>query len=220
VDVAPRIRPEYGPSLSELLRRRLSLRARRALGAAAVLVGLALAGWWLWAPEDGRYVHRSEPVFNMRLTERGGLHRVKAEPGEILRLEARRRGRVVQSFTVAPFELPASDVEPAAAMGLLAVARVRDELAPTFDAFTPTDEGKANINDALGYQVGFEAVRDGRTVLGRQALLLDPEGGGREGVVLTAIQEPRGPVRSVADVGAAGPLRVPYRSLRFGTKWP
>lgn len=220
MDVAPRVRPEYGPSLPELLRRRLPSGARRALAVVAGLVALALVGWWLFAPEDGRYVHRSEPVFNLRWREGARLKQVDPPPGTTLQLEARRRGRVVQSFAVAPFTLPASDADSGAVLPLVASARARDELAPRFDAFAWTDEGKARINDALGYQLAFAARRDGRKLVGREVLLLDPEGDGREGVVLTMFQEVGGPVQGPSDVGAAGALQVPYRSFRFGTEWP
>jgi hypothetical protein len=218
MDVAPRIDPAYGPSLPELLRRRLPAGARRALAVLAVVAVVGGLAAWLLAPGEFRYVHRSDPVFNTRWRPDGRLKRVDPPPGAILRLEARRHGRVTQSFTVRPLRLPAGSQANTtlAAMGTAAERR----LAATAPGFVRADEGKAVINDAPGYQVGFRVREGGRTVFGRQAWLVDPEGDGRTGLFVELRQDPGGPVKRVEDLGVNGPLRAPFRSLRFGTQGP
>jgi hypothetical protein len=219
MDVAPPIKPQYGPSLVELLRGRLSPGARRAL---AIVAAVALVGGiaaWILAPGDFRYVHEGDPVFNLRWREGGRLKQVDPPPGTLLRLEARRSGRVVQSFSVRPLRLPPYEGSVTAALPMVASDGAR-QLAGEYTRFTRTDEGKARINDAPGYQFAFEAKEGDRMVLGRQVYLLDPEGDGRDGVLLTMLQRPGGAVTGPQDVGAVGGLRIPYRSFRFGADWP
>src|SRR5688572_15179585 len=103
------LRPEFGPSLGDLLAPRWrSLRrgTRRALIAAAVaVVAVAALGVRAAVGGDHEFVHREAPTFNLRWHE--PLLRVATQPGEYLRLESRRGSLFLESFAVRRLELPA-----------------------------------------------------------------------------------------------------------------
>ena len=78
----------------------------------------------------------------------------------------------------------------------------------------------AGIRDAPGYQVGFRAKLDGRTIFGREALIVPDQPGARDGLVITVIQTHAAGVHSVDDVGSVGAIKKPFRSIAFGTEQP
>lgn len=221
MDLAPPVKPEYGPSLPELLRTRLSRRGRVALGAAAIAVAAVVLVVALRPRPAGatHYVHRGAPAFNLRWAKGPRLQPVRTPPGAYLALEARRHGRFLQSFVAAPLRLPAYRGSSTGFLPIF-VAHREAELARRYRGFVPLDEGKARINEATGYQLGFRAVVRGRPVFGREAYMLPDGPHPRVGVVLTALQTPRAGAKTADDVGTVGALRIPYRSFRFGTTWP
>src|SRR5438270_11222967 len=96
------IKPEYGPTLPQLLGprwQRASRLTRRALIAGAVflvaLVALAVIATWPSSISGGRPVS-----FHFDYADH--LHRVKPQKGEYARVEAHSRGLLAASFAVAP----------------------------------------------------------------------------------------------------------------------
>jgi hypothetical protein len=209
------VRPEYGPSLPEWLRARFGVpplvpaAVALALVLGAALVALLLRG------DDVRLVHRSAPAFNLRYAK--VLHRSPPKPGVLLELEGRRGDLFLQSLTIRPLHLPAYRGAVSGLLPVYAEPHVR-AVSRRYDGFVALGEGKARINDAPGYQVGFRARLGRRTIYGREILLVPDEPGAREGVVITLVQTHASGAHSVDDVGAVGALKKPFRSFRFGVE--
>jgi hypothetical protein len=209
------VRPEFGPSLPQLLRTRFGVPpivptvAVAVLVLGAIVVALALRG------HDVRMVHRSPPVFNLRYAK--VLHRSPPHPGVLLELEGRRGDLFLQSLTIRPLHLPPYRGAVSGLLPVYAEPHVR-AVSRRYDGFVALGEGKARINEAPGYQVGFRARLGRRTIYGREILLVPDEPGAREGVVITLVQTHASGAHSVDDVGAVGALKKPLRSFRFGVE--
>src|SRR4051812_36357251 len=103
----PLVRPEYHPTLPDLLERRLGVPRRAAYAAAAVvLVVAAIAVVLALRGGDTHYVRRTPPVFNLRWSP-DALKRTAPARGWLFALEGRRRGLLVQSLGVRALRLPA-----------------------------------------------------------------------------------------------------------------
>jgi hypothetical protein len=215
------VREEFGPTLPQLLGPRLAVLPRPvrvALAVAAVAVVLVLA-WVLFlrgTPGQSQAIVHGSQTFNLVYSD--ALHRVAARPGEELRLQQRAGPR--QSLAVRPLRLPPyrGDVT-AALMGLS--ARMIDQMRASYDGFVWRGEGRVAINKQPGYQILFQAMIGGRLTYGKRVLLAataDPPP--REGldILLLAARSPVVP--SLDALGANGPLKNPYRSLRFGEDRP
>jgi hypothetical protein len=134
----------------------------------------------------------------------------------------RRGGDVVASFAVEPLRLPpyrgsVSGVYPVFA------ERVIAGLARRYQDFELADEGRVRINEAPGYAIGFRARDGGRRVWGRTVLLVpetDPLVPVPEGVRIDLLASPGSGVANPDHVGTVGQLKLPLRSLRFGTDAP
>jgi len=210
------VKPEFGPALPELLGKRVR-RPRLLVGVLLGLVALAALGAYLafGGDDDVRVVHREPgPVFNLRHAP--VMKQVPPRSGELLRLEARRGDLFVQSFVVRAVTLPAYAGEASGFLPIFA-ARYVPGLRRRYAGFVGLDEGKARVNEAPGYAIGFRAKLGERTLWGREILLLPDEPGVREGVALELLQTPAAGANRAGDVGAVGAVKKPLRSFRFGT---
>jgi hypothetical protein len=216
------VRPEFGPTLRELLTPRWRTLARwqqrvlQVAGAAIVVLALAMV---IRGSDDGttQIVVRKPLAFNLIHT--AGLERVTAHSGEILRLESDRGRPDDQSFTISPLRLPPYRGDVSAGF-LIASARIVKELGAGDPGFVYRGEGRARINQLPGYQVLFATKRDGKTVLGRRVLLVPDEPGARDGVDILLLTNLSKAVPNVDAVGNNGLLKTPLRSFRFGTERP
>jgi hypothetical protein len=179
------------------------------VAAGAVAVALASRGG-----EIDTVHEKPPPVFNTKYAP--VLHRVPDRPGVLFELESHRGALFLQSMTVRPLHIPAYRGAVSGLLPILALDHARG-LRRTYQRFTVLDEGKARIGDAPGYQIGFRAQRDGRTIYGREVLLLPNQPGARDGVTITLLQTNAAGAHSVDDVGLVGALKKPFRSFRFGT---
>lgn len=216
----PLVAPEHRPTLGDLLVPRIGRRAVWVLAGLAVLVaGLAFVATRDAGGGDVVVVERSGPApFN--LVHTAGLRRVAPVGDELLRLEARRPdGLFVQSFAVESLRLPAyrGDIG-----GVLPVEAVReiDRLRRRFAEFELVRDGKARVNEVVGYAILFRARLGERRLYGREILLPEPDPGARDGVRLLLLATPAGGVGGAADVGVRGVVKRPYRTFRFGTERP
>jgi hypothetical protein len=202
--------------LPQLLRSRLGI-PTRVTGAVALVLALAAIAFVL----SGRggevhVVHRTPPpVFNLRYAS--VLHRSPARPGVLLELVGRRGNLFLQSMTVRPLHLPAYRGAVSGQLPIIAVQHAR-AIRRQYAGFTVLDEGKARINDAPGYQIGFRARRGERTIYGREILLLPDQPAARDGVTMTLVQTHAAGAHAVGDVGTVGAIKKPFRSFRFGTE--
>jgi hypothetical protein len=213
------VRAELGPTLPALLRRRFGVPPAVTLVVAAVVgvfavVGMVVAVVSSKAPGE-KVVHEGAPVFNMLHPE--GITPVKASAGELMRLEGR-RGKLHVEVVVRPLELPRFDGD--VTHGLLPVyahgfAEAQRELLPNFKL---TQEGRARVNNGVGYEIGFQSVRPGERIYGRDVLLIPDDPGEAKGFVTISLrQSKRGGPFTKAERAFAFAGRKVYRSFRYGT---
>jgi hypothetical protein len=215
------VREEFGPTLPELVGERLHVPVRtvwRGLAAAGVVVALVLA-WLLFVrdtPGQAGVVVREPVTFNLIYTD--AMRRVAPRAGETLRLQS--RAGAPQSFAVRPLRLAPYKGDVSATLTLLSARLIR-EMSATYPGFLWRGDGRVNINKQPGYQIVFQARIGGHTTYGKRVLLVAaPDPPPREGLDITMLAQ-RSPATPRADaVAANGPLKTPYRSLRFGTDRP
>jgi hypothetical protein len=218
------VRPEYGPTLPQLLAphvRRLPRPVQLVL-AIVVAAGILLAAWTVMGPgTNDRSRHVIERPFAFNLAWGSGVQRVEPRPGEVLRLETPPGTEAPQSFTVKHLAIaPYPGDVSAALMGLSTPAI--EELRAAFPEFLIREEGRVNINRQPGYQVWFQARQGGRTVYGRRILIVfhgDPDRP-REGADILLVSARSPTVPKYTAVGSNGVLKTPLRSFRFGTEAP
>jgi len=208
---APPVKSEYGPTLGQLLApgwRARSRAARRGLVAAAV-GGVALVAGVALSLLDASYSHGGVTPFSFHYR---GLYRTAPAPGELVRLVRYRGGRLQDLFAVSPLKLAPYGGSQTAELPLYAAGRI-DELSRRYPGFDLVGEGAVKVNTVPGYSIYFWLTRDGRTLYGRDTLLLPDQLSPREGVIITAISEPRGMVTSATLVGAYDVLQTPLHSF-------
>jgi hypothetical protein len=217
------VRPEYGPSLPQVLgprMARLPRPLRRAL-AAAGLAAMAIVAVLLIARPGGprSYVQHAPVVFN--LTWQGPpLRQAHPRAGELLRLEQRRGSQLLQSMTVEPLRLAPHGGDPSVPLPIQADALER-QITRRFPGAAFGSEGRVRLNpDAAGYGFVFRAQLGARQLWGRGSLLAPADAKARLGVFILLLGTPEAGVHSTDQLGYVGPLKQPYRSFRFGTERP
>ena len=218
------VRPEFGPTLAELVGPRVRALPRPAQVAACaavvvLVVALGLLALRLGAGEPRAAVVVREPVaFNLVYPE--GLRRVAARPGEALRLESVAGAPAPQSLAITPLRLaPYPGDVTATLMGR--TPRLIDRMRAALPGFVWRGDGRVNINKQPGYEILFQFRRGGRTTYGRRILLVpDAETPPREGLDITILGARSAALPRVDAVAADGQLRTALRSLRFGTERP
>jgi hypothetical protein len=180
-----------------------------AILAIAIVVGLS--GGTSAAP--GKRIVRERPIaFNLRVAP--GMSQLTPATGEWVHLE--RKGQ--DSMVVAPLRLPAYKGDVGGVLPIVA-SRELEALKQRFPDLEPVEEGKARINQVVGYTLVFRVSRKPR-MYGRLTLLPQPVPGTRDGVKLLLLATPSGGAGKASDVGTSGQLKTPYRSFRFGTEGP
>jgi hypothetical protein len=218
------VRPEFGPTLPELLGPRVRALPRAgqvvlAAAAAAVVVALGLA-LVLGGGEDRTTVVVREPIA-YNLVYPPALRRVPPRARETLRLETAPGAADPQSFAVTPFRLPpyrGDSTGVLTGMSPNLIVRMRR----TIPGFVWRADGRVNYNRQPGYEILFQARIGGRTWYGRRTLLM-PGGDQppREGVdiMIMAARSDAIP-RADAVASSQGALKTAIRSFRFGTERP
>lgn len=209
------IKPQYGPTLPQLLTpwwRRSSRATRSALAAAsalllAIVVLVVLITWPQTISRDGAVPYDFSYADH--------LHQVRPDPGSSAKVEARARGLLAASFAVAPVRLPpyGGDLEgelPLYAAGLIA------RLAAANPGFALGTEGKVRDNDVPGYTIDYSALRKGRQIFGRVVLLFPDRPHVRNGLVVTMLQRPSLQITTPDRVGVVGDLKLPFTTFQAG----
>jgi hypothetical protein len=216
------VRPEFEPTLPALVRRRFGVAERVTVAVLALVALVVMAAVLLVSPRvdgAGTLVHRSEPVFNLEY-DTGALHAVTPQPGELARLEGR-RGRQTVTITARPLELP--PYEGDVAHGLLPVyasGHIR-RLANELERFRLTDQHRARINDAPGYEVRFLSGPAARPTIGIDTLLVPEEQEERGAVLLSMRRTLAGPLRlNEREKEFADTVSEAFRSFSYGTERP
>lgn len=207
------LKPQYGPTLGRLLAPRWHAArpsARAAVAVAGLVLLLALVAAVLSLLDAG-YSHGPPVPFSFRYRS---LHRARPLPGGYVRVLRGSRGRLRDSFEVAPLRVGAYRGSVTGELPLLAAGYIR-ELRRRFPDFVLRGEGKTRITSTLaGYDVRYSALVDGVPMHGRDVMLLPPGAHVREGVVLEMLTSEA--VSVAKPVASQGALERPLKSFSFG----
>jgi hypothetical protein len=215
----PAVRPEFGPTLPELLGprlRALPLVLRLGLAALGGFVIVALLYVLILRGEGAdakrTVVVRTPVAFNF--VYRAPFQRLPPPAGDLARV-----GSQTQSFSVRELKLPPYRGDAAGFLPLYA-AQQETRMARQFPGFVWRSDGRANINKQQGFEIVFQfRGPGGRLTYGRRVLLL-PSVTARQGadILVTAPRTPA--IVRADDVGRNGGLKTALRSFRFGTERP
>src|SRR5580693_9424599 len=204
------LKPQYGPTLGTLLapRWRAAAPAWRALAIVAGVAVLALVVVFALNLLDARYSHGGPVPFSFKYK---GLYRTAPDPGGYVKVARSSAGRLEDSYAVAPVDLSAYQGAVSGELPMFATGYTQT-LARRFAHFRFEGEGKTRVSSTLGgYEVLYSAFLDGRTMHGRDVMLL-PEGpGARRGVVVEMLTSE--PVTVSEPVASSGVLEVPLNSV-------
>jgi hypothetical protein len=217
---APSVKPQYGPTLPELLvpRWRSAANRQRGLAGGGLLVlVVAAAAVAITYPRLSSFVYRGRPpTFNLTYPARLGS--VTPPAGADLRLESRSRsGRLLAWFEVDRVKLPPYSGEVSGQLPVFATNYIAG-LARTVPDFVLQTEAKTRINLVAGYSVTYRGRFNGQLMYVRTVLLVPALTGVRDGVSLNMGIVPNKSLDPSPDfVGVADVLQKPFRSFRFGT---
>jgi len=204
----------YGPTLPQLLApRHLALRV------AAVVAAVAIVGAAIAIPLSSRTAETAvlirKPV-TLNLIYGTQWERV-AQPGTLVALRHESAGGLfldayaIRDLTLPPYRGAAGGMLPAYAEGYL---RRLERRYPDLEL---VGEGRARVNNAIGYAVTFRTRSGGRRLYGRHYLLVEEEPEGRRrGVVMELESTPAAGTPNADEIGNHGALKTPLRSFRFG----
>lgn len=210
------VRPEFGPTLPALLSARGVSRRRMAGGVVVLIVAvIGLLAVVHRISHSRQLVVHSPLTFNFTY-DRTLMHPVKPHPGELARMEGRSGSRRSVVITASAVTLPPFDQSTVGGyMPIRAEQRIA-ELRAAYPHLEILDEGKANTNQAEGYQIGFRVVYPGRRLFGRDVYALPGTNGSRVGILMSLRQYLRGNATK-ADVNWLVSGRTIFRSFTFGS---
>jgi hypothetical protein len=211
------IKAEYGPTLGRLLSPRWRAASPLTRGVVRVLVvaALALAVGVFLTLENAHYSRGGKVPFSFSYR---GLYRAPAAAGEWVRLERHdAHGVLEDSFSVRPLMLPRysgslSGELPLFAAGYIRTLRSRDA------GFVLRGDGKTRVNAVPAYNVLYTTQVDGRTMWGRDVLLVAQRPGERRGVNIVMLTSPtaNAKVTSPLEVASEGVLLRPLKTFTLG----
>lgn len=211
------IRPQYGPTLGRLLEPwwRATTPLTRALVRAGALAAAALAIAVVLALLNAHFSTGGRVPFSFSYRS---LYRTAPEPGGIVRVRRLdSRGRLLDSFAVAPLELPPYTGNSQGELPVYATGYIR-ELQRRDTDFVLYGEGLQRINTVPAYDVYYTATVEGRRMFGRDVLLVAAKPGRRAGVRITMLTAPHAnrQVTSPLEVADTGVLLRPYKTFTLG----
>ncbi len=211
------IKAEYGPTLGRLLspRWRASSPLTRGLVRVLVVAAIALAVGAFLTLENAHYSRGGRVPFSFSYR---GLDRVPAQPGEWVRLERHGADGVLEdSYAVRPLLLPPYTGALTGDLPLYAAGYIRKLRARDAD-FVLRGEGKTRVNAVPAYNVEYTTRVAGRTMFGRDVLLVAQRPGEREGVNIVMLTSPtaNSQVTSPLEVASEGVLLKPLKTFTLG----
>jgi hypothetical protein len=209
------VRPEFRPTLPELLAGRTTAWRYGLIGFYVVVLAIVLWLLLLRGDPSSTHVVKSGAVpFN--LTYDSAMREVTPHGNERLRLTGTRHRLV----TVSPLALPVYQGRPDGFLPAYS-ERISEQMARQFDGYQRRRDGRPSVNRIPGYEIVFQYRRDGHTAYGRRILLLNSYAdGARAGVDLLLLEDRSKVVPSVDAIGTTGSLKTLLRSFAFGTAAP
>jgi hypothetical protein len=214
--VAVPIKPQYGPTLDQLLSPRWH-RASALVRAAVIAAGVGALALILAAAltlENATFSHGGRVPFSFSYR---GLYRVAPDPGGYVKVQRRRGGRLEDSFAVEPLRLAAYSGQVSGELPLYAAAHVL-ALSRRYPDFVLRGEGKTSVPPIPAYNVFFTTVVEGRQMYGREALLVPERPGSRDGVDIVMLSyAPAGThLSSLYELASGGVLSRPFKTFSLG----
>jgi hypothetical protein len=211
------IKPEYGPTLGRLLssRWRAAAPLTRGVVRALVLAAIALAIGVFLTLENAHYSRGGRMPFSFSYR---GMYRVAPAAGEWVRLERHGADGVLEdSFSVRPLLLPPYTGSLSGELPLYAAGYIRALRGHDAD-FVLRGEGKTRVNAVPAYNVEYTTRVAGRTMFGRDVLLVTQRPGEREGVNIVMLTSPtaNAQVTSPLEVASEGVLLKPLKTFTLG----
>jgi hypothetical protein len=208
------LKPEYGPTLGELLSPRWQ-GASKAARAAAVICGVGLLALLIAAGltlEDAKYSRGGPVPFSFDYRD---LHRTAPDPGGYVKVQrGGPDGRLEDSFAVGPLRLPPYSGGLSGELPLYASGYIR-ALSRRYAGFVLRGEGKTRINKVPAYDIVYTALVAGHRMYGRNVLLLPEREGARSGVDIAMLADTAtsSQVDSPVEAGSSGVLATPLKSF-------
>lgn len=214
----PVIKSEYGPTLLALLApRHLAVRIAAAVVAIAILAAAVVIALTSRSEETAVLIRQPITlnfVYGPQWTpvdRAGTLVALRHESSSGLFLDS----YAIRELTLPPYRGAVSGTLPVYAHGYLRT------LARRFAKFELVEEGRARINNGIGYALTFRAFTGtgtgARRLYARHYLLVEEEPEGqRHGVVLEIESTPSAGTPNAGGIGNHGALKTPLRSFRFG----
>jgi hypothetical protein len=205
------LKPEYGPTLGVLLAPRWHGASRlvQAIVVAAGVGLLVLAVGVALTLENAHYSHGGPAPFSFSYRS---LYRTTPAAGEYVRVQRVAHGHLEDAFAVGPLQLPRYTTSLSAELPLYAASYIAG-LRHRYTGFVLRDEGKTRVNTVPAYTVAYTARIAGRTVYGRDVLLLPERAGARAGVHIVMLSSPGPQVTSSLLVGTTGVLERPLETF-------
>lgn len=220
--MTPVVREEFGPSLAALVRRRFGVRERTtwiviAAATAVLVVGALVAASVL--NHDEQVTRTDQPQFTVIYPSKL-MHPAKPEPGELQRFEGR-RGRTLAVVSVRPLRLQPYDGDASKAILPVYSETFRKGLEAATPGFRLTEEGKANVQGAPGWQMQYRSGDERNSTVAQDVLLLPDDQGSEGGVILSFRLTKHYRKRlKPRDEELRKAARSTFRSFRFGTTRP
>jgi hypothetical protein len=218
VSRVPLLRPEFGPTLPELISGRFSV-SRRAIAVGAV-IALIVAAVAIKVVIDGgreKLVVHGKPSYNV-LYDPSQLHKATPQGDEQMRLVGK-RPHVSVEVSARPAKLPPFNGDVIGGQLPLYTAQYAGRLAQQLPGFQLGSEGKARLNQAPGYQISYTSGPPGNQTFWREVWVM-PKADQPEQTVVVRMRQtfsgrpgPRGQALLQATKKA-------FRSFRFGTGRP
>jgi hypothetical protein len=210
------LKPEYGPTLGRLLAPRWYA-ASRLVRTIVIVAGVGLLALVIGAGltlENAHYSHGGPAPFSFSYR---GLYKTAPEPREYVQVRSPVHGSLRSSFAVGPLKLPPYTGGLSAEYPLYAASYI-DTLRHRYAGFVLRGEGKTRVNTVPAYDIAYTAVLAGRTVYGRDVLLLREQSGVRAGVYIRMLSAPTAnpQVTSPLLVGTTGVLERPLETFTIG----
>jgi hypothetical protein len=215
---APLLRPEFGPTLPELLSRRLrvSPRAIGAVALAALVVALVVVKVVIDNSHDQLTVH-GKPSFNV-LYDGGQLHRATPRAGELMRLAGHSR-HLDAELTARRANLPPYNGDVIGGQLPLYTAQYLQRVKARLPGFALNGEGKARLNKAPGYQIAYTAGSGANHTVWR-AIFVMPKADQPDQTIVLQMRQAFSGRQGPRDRALLAATKAAYRSLRFGTGRP
>jgi hypothetical protein len=218
---APLVQPQFRPTLSDLLGPRwrtvpLWLRAVVIVIVAAIAVALLYPAVRSTPAHHVVIVRGSHPV-NFLYT--APLAPAKAARGELVALSTPAGSSEPQRVAVRPLTLPRYRGDPGAALLLYSV-KLERYLEAVHPGLVLRDEGRTRINMLPAYQITFQLKRGGRSVFGRDIMIVADQNATRVGAVLELMSVFSPHVPKADALGSVNPLKLSLRSFRLGSQRP